>query len=106
MFIFHFWATVCKAVRSMVSDRCLSVSDVGILSQSCFSALNSKTVGYSTKFGDKLLVEKLNRAVEEIFDFTQKIGQILTVSTILSFFLYFVQTLYYVIFSFATSCDN
>ena len=105
MFIFHFWATVCKGVRSMVSDRCLSVSDVGILSQSCFSALNSKTVGYSTKFGDKLLVEKLNRAVEEIFDFTQKIWQILTVSTILSF-LYFVQTLYYVIFSFATSCDN
>ena len=28
---FRFWATICHTVRSMLSDRCLSVSNVGVL---------------------------------------------------------------------------
>jgi len=27
---FHFWATVCKTVRPMLSDRCLSVCPVSV----------------------------------------------------------------------------
>jgi len=29
----HFWATVCKTVRPMLSDHCLSVYNVGVLRQ-------------------------------------------------------------------------
>ena len=45
----HFWATVCKTVRPMLSDRCLSVyCGHGRLSQYCWARSFRKTAHWCT----------------------------------------------------------